>query len=126
MSDIERRERMRLLDEIERLQEELRHGDFWQRRARQALEDGTCPLCFATDEAGHTETCPWGSEERNSERLQAIVQEQNRRLTEIHSELYGHGLEVLGWHLNGDTEPLDSWFDDNEWGPVETPEKARS
>ena len=38
----------------------------------------------------------------------------------VNSELYGKGLEVLGWHLNGDTEPLDSWFEDNEWDP-ETP-----
>jgi hypothetical protein len=29
------------------------------------------------------------------------------------SVLYGKGHEVLGWHLNGDTEPLDSFFDDN-------------
>lgn len=38
----------------------------------------------------------------------------------INSELYGKGFEVLGWHLNGDTEPLDTWFEDNDWDP-ETP-----
>ena len=38
----------------------------------------------------------------------------------VNSELYGKGFEVLGWHLNGDTEPLDSWFEDNDWDP-ETP-----
>ncbi|MBU5331688.1 hypothetical protein KQI61_05720 [Anaerocolumna aminovalerica] len=26
-------------------------------------------------------------------------------------ELYGEGLEVANWHLNGDTEPLDSFID---------------
>ncbi len=38
----------------------------------------------------------------------------------VNSELYGKGFEVLGWHLNGDTEPLDTWFEDNDWDP-ETP-----
>jgi len=35
-------------------------------------------------------------------------------LAEIGKELYGKGLLVSGWHLNGDLEPLDSWFEDNE------------
>lgn len=30
------------------------------------------------------------------------------------SELYGKGLEVANWHLNGDTEPFDSFFDSAE------------
>ncbi len=42
-----------------------------------------------------------------------------RRLRERHAEIienfYGHGFEVLGWHLNGDTAPLDGWFDENDW-----------
>ncbi|VXC76941.1 conserved hypothetical protein [Enterobacterales bacterium 8AC] len=38
----------------------------------------------------------------------------------FNQELYGKGFEVLGWHLNGATEPLDSWFEDNDWNP-ETP-----
>lgn len=42
-------------------------------------------------------------------------------ITEINNELYGQGFEVLGWHLNGDTEPLDNWFTDNGWGAPETP-----
>ncbi|HFF8968243.1 hypothetical protein [Serratia marcescens] len=40
---------------------------------------------------------------------------------EINEELYGKGLEVSGWHLNGDLEPLDNWFTDNVWGTPETP-----
>ena len=39
---------------------------------------------------------------------------------EIHQELYGQGFEVSGWHLNGALEPLDSWFEENNWNP-ETP-----
>ncbi|MBH3296730.1 hypothetical protein I5R71_15840 [Serratia marcescens] len=38
----------------------------------------------------------------------------------FNQELYGKGFEVLGWHLNGDTEPLDNWFGENDWNP-ETP-----
>lgn len=38
----------------------------------------------------------------------------------FNQELYGKGFEVLGWHLNGDTEPLDNWFEENDWSP-ETP-----
>jgi len=41
------------------------------------------------------------------------------RLRELHreivGELYGKGFDVLGWHSNGVTEPLDSWFDENGW-----------
>jgi hypothetical protein len=54
------------------------------------------------------------------DRLSAVIQE-------IGTELYGHGFQVLGWHLNGDTEPLDSWFEDNHWlelGPGNAAEAA--
>jgi len=48
----------------------------------------------------------------------AECNEANRRLTEITEELYGQGFDIVGWHLNGEVEPLDSWFDDNEWSAV--------
>lgn len=41
-------------------------------------------------------------------------------ISDIHSELYGQGFQVAGWHLNGDLEALDTWFEDNDWNP-ETP-----
>ena len=50
----------------------------------------------------------------------AALSEANRRLAEIKDELCGNGLEVAGWHQNGDLEPLDSWFEQNDWGPVES------
>lgn len=40
--------------------------------------------------------------------------EADRVLTSIRTELYGQGFEILGWHMNGDTQPLDSWFEENE------------
>ncbi|NIF35278.1 hypothetical protein F3J30_01830 [Enterobacter sp. Tr-810] len=41
-------------------------------------------------------------------------------VSEIRNELYGNGFQVSGWHLNGALEPLDSWFEENNWNP-ETP-----
>lgn len=46
------------------------------------------------------------------------LKEANRRLVEIQEALCGQGFEVAGWHNNGDLEPLDTWWEDNEWGPV--------
>lgn len=55
---------------------------------------------------------------------EAALTEANRRLAEIRDELCGNGLEVAGWHQNGELEPLDSWFEHNEWGPVEAAKAA--
>ena len=38
-------------------------------------------------------------------------------VSEINNELYGQGFQVSGWHLNGALEPLDSWFEENNWNP---------
>lgn len=55
------------------------------------------------------------------QKLVAENEKLKSAITEINNELYGQGFEVLGWHLNGDTEPLDNWFTDNGWGAPETP-----
>ena len=34
---------------------------------------------------------------------------------EINDELYGMDFKISGWHLNGDLEPLDTWFENNDW-----------
>jgi hypothetical protein len=43
----------------------------------------------------------------------------NKRLIDRHAEiiatLYGQAFKVIGWHLNGDTATLDSWFEENGW-----------
>jgi hypothetical protein len=54
------------------------------------------------------------------------LREQNAKLAEAAKaaakmieglqSFYGQGLEVANWHHNGDTEPLDSFFDDNSTG----------
>lgn len=57
----------------------------------------------------HADTCNMLTAIRiEIERLQALVKE-------IGDELYGKNFYVVGWHLNGNHEPLDSWFEDNGW-----------
>lgn len=37
-----------------------------------------------------------------------------KRFYDYWSELYGKGLEIAYWHMNGDLEPFDSFFDNAE------------
>lgn len=55
-----------------------------------------------------------------AERDQLVValSKANKKLNEIKDSLYGQNLMVSGWHLNGDLEPIDSWFESNDWEPV--------
>ncbi|AUR92143.1 hypothetical protein NVP1170O_030 [Vibrio phage 1.170.O._10N.261.52.C3] len=43
------------------------------------------------------------------------LQEDSRILKEIRENLLGQGFEVAGFHLNGDLESLDNWFESNGW-----------
>jgi len=36
-------------------------------------------------------------------------------ISDIHDSLTGHNYMVSGYHLNDALEPLDNWFDDNDW-----------
>ena len=38
-----------------------------------------------------------------------------RIIKEIWDTFYGQNLEVAGWHKNGDTEKMDTFFEDNDW-----------
>jgi len=53
--------------------------------------------------------------ERNA--LAAHVEKLNSKLADIKDSLYGQNLYIAGWHLNGDTEPMDAWFEENDWEP---------
>lgn len=58
--------------------------------------------------------------------IDALIAEIYRlrdRHADIVGSLYGQGFEVLGWHLNGDTEPLDNWFENNDW--LDTPDNTQ-
>lgn len=39
--------------------------------------------------------------------------EKAREALDYWRELYGIGLEVLNWHMNGNTEPFDSFYDNS-------------
>ena len=51
------------------------------------------------------------------EALAAHVERLNNKLADINNSLYGQNLLITGWHLNGDTEPMDTWFEENDWEP---------
>lgn len=45
------------------------------------------------------------------------LEKENKRLNAFYNyfaELYGKGLEVANWHLNGELEPFDNFFDSAE------------
>ena len=45
------------------------------------------------------------------------LQKENQQLQEFYdyfANLHGKGLEVANYHLNGDTEPFDNFFDEAE------------
>jgi hypothetical protein len=42
----------------------------------------------------------------------------NEKLLSIRETLYGQNLMVANWHSNDDLEPLDTWFEDNDWAPL--------
>lgn len=61
----------RLKTEVEKLKTELSDGDDWQQRAKDYLAGGGCPICFCSDEEGHTPKCLWGMAELEIARLKA-------------------------------------------------------
>lgn len=45
------------------------------------------------------------------------IEKENKKLKAFYdywSDLYGQGLEIANWHLNGDLEPFDDFFDSAE------------
>lgn len=75
-----------------------------------------------SDRINDTNAAPWviGEIKRiEAERdaLTAHVEKLNNKLADINNSLYGLNLHIAGWHLNGDTEPMDTWFEENDWEP---------
>jgi len=50
----------------------------------------------------------------NKETQQKLARAE-KIIAEIHDDLYGHNFMVSGYHLNDALEPLDNWFDYNDW-----------
>lgn len=38
-----------------------------------------------------------------------------RVVGEMWEMFYGQGFEIANWHLNGDLEAIDNFFEDNDW-----------
>lgn len=51
--------------------------------------------------------------------LRDAINLANTKLCDVSNSFYGQNLSVAGWHLNGAHEPIDSWFEQNDWEPVE-------
>jgi len=56
--------------------------------------------------------------ESDRDRLAAALSEANNKLDDVRDSFCGRNLMISGWHLNGDLEPVDNWFDSNDWEPV--------
>ena len=54
---------------------ELEGDDYWKARARNALQNGMCPICFAVGGKAHTEECEWGQDTRRIEKLKAEIEQ---------------------------------------------------
>jgi len=51
------------------------------------------------------------------ERVKAERDNLNRIVNEIWGMFYGQGLSVANWHQNGDLEPMEEFFEQNDWDP---------
>ncbi len=54
---------------------ELEDSDAWRKSATEFYENGGCPLCFSTDEAGCNEGCYFGQLQMENERYKIALQE---------------------------------------------------
>lgn len=57
------------------------------------------------------------------ELLEALIR-LKAMYTDLESTLYDHNLTVNNWHLNGDTAPIDNFFEDLDLGAIENAEKV--
>lgn len=114
------------LEELQLLKQQLDDagdGDTWKamgQRAGEELERTREQLKAICD--GVNRRCGADANQLplvSLDKLTARLAEANRRLSEIRDELCGNGFEISGWHNNGDMEPIDTWWEDNDWGPVE-------
>ena len=53
------------------------------------------------------------------DQLAVALCEANNKLDDVRDSFCGRNLMISGWHLNGDLEPVDNWFDSNDWDPVQ-------
>lgn len=76
--------RNKAVERAEKAEQEIKDGDYWMERARKSQENGTCPACFATDDANHVDGCYLGEIEQERDRLREALQ----RIAKIPKDLY--------------------------------------
>ena len=52
---------------------------------------------------------------KQRDELEVKYKNAKRIIDEVHDAFYGRNMEVTNWHLNGALEPIDSFFDNNDW-----------
>lgn len=68
------------------------------------------------DEISKSEICEECKKQHEQLKTWLVEYKTLLKYKEYFDKLYGHGLEVANWHLNGDTEPLDNFIDSAlEW-----------
>lgn len=56
--------------------------------------------------------------EKERDTAKLALCEANAKLDDVRDSFCGKNLMISGWHLNGSLEPVDNWFNENDWGPV--------
>jgi len=88
---------------IKELGDELKEGDYWMQRVKKFLDNGNCPICFATDEEGHKDKCFWGQAETKNKELEKAIKEVLIRHFTIwitKSKSVSHWPRIVIWKLS--------------------------
>lgn len=89
---------------------------------RDMLDDSRRTLALIAEVTGMPKEPHQGFKYRLMGHAKALAEraaQLNAKLHDINDSLRGHGFEVANHHLNGELEPLDTWFEDNDWEPIE-------
>lgn len=91
---------------------------------RDMLEDSRQTIALIAEVTGMAKEPHQGFQHRliaHTKDLAEHAERLNAKLHDINDSLRGHGFEVANHHLNGDLEPLDNWFEGNDWEPEDVP-----
>lgn len=91
---------------------------------RDMLEDSRRTIALIAEVTGMPKEPHQGFQHRlvgHAKNLAEHAERLNAKLHDINDSLRGHGFEVANHHLNGDLEPMDTWFEDNDWEPEDVP-----
>lgn len=73
---------------------------------------------FTTDACSSESAISLNGARLNNEQVLLLLQRgavAERIVNEMWEAFYGQNLELANWHQNGDLEPIDKFFEQNEW-----------